>query len=53
MNLACRLNKIFWVLIWSAKDGSFESMSVLHTHKVVENGVEGGGEIVEEAREVH
>ena len=36
-----------------AENDCGECMPVLDTHEVVEDGVEGGREIVEEAREVH
>ena len=39
--------------MWFAKDDSHEGMPVLDTHEVVEDGVECGGEVVEETIEVH
>ena len=48
----CFLQDIVWPLSRAADD-DLEGLSVLGTHEVVEHGVEGDREVVEEAREVH
>ena len=42
-----------WALFRSAEDGCPEGLPVLAAHEVVEDGVEGGGQEVEAARDVH
>ena len=53
MNLASCLDQSFWVMLLFAENDCDECRPGLDTHEVVEDGVEGGREIVEEAREVH
>ena len=45
--------KNFWALLRRTEDHGLECLSVLGAHEVVEDGVEGGGEVVEAAREIH
>ena len=53
MYLASCPHQHFGVLWGLAENKGGECMAVLDTHQVVEDGVEGGIEIVEEPREVH
>ena len=53
MNLASCSDQHLGVLWGLAEHKGGKCVAVLDTHQVVEDGVEGGVEIIEEAREIH
>ena len=53
MDLTCCFHQDTVWPLRGAADDCLEGLSVLGTHEVVEDGVEGDREVVEEAREIH